>query len=509
MRLARRDLGIALHVPGGMALISLVVDLAWGDGAFVLSFLITAMVSALVGQWLMITDRDVEERGSGEVVATMAFAWLIIPLIGALPFWFAPLVLGSSPTASLFSSPINGLFESFSGFTSTGLTMVSAPSDLPVALQWWRSLSEWIGGIGIALLALTLLSPASDAGDLFGAELNKPFASTIREASRWIWWLYGIVTLMAIIVFFALGMPAWEAINHGMTAVATGGFSVTDDSFSAYPYRLQGAAVLFMLAGAISFAAYHEAVRERSPLMLLRRPPVIGLLAGVVLASMVLWLSRLQFDDTEGAWVVVFQTVSALATAGFSTAELESWHASSLAVLVACMVIGGVAGATTGGIKIDRLLLILRGMGWRLRRYRLPSESDYHELDGEMHSDDEGRLRVEAAATLASVWMATLLMGCLLLAPFVEDDRSFTSIMFESASALGSVGLSTGITTAELHPSGKLVLVLLMWLGRLEIFAGLALIYLPWVAGMHRLRPSADKPGGKTGDSPNDHPKRG
>ena len=473
-----------------MAALSAALSLLIGEEDFLAPFIVTAVIALLIGQLFYWFEGKKNGHAPGEIVATMALAWLIIPVLGSIPFWWIPLLDVSPSVAAVFASPMSGLFEFFSGFTSTGLTMVSTPSELPMSLQWWRTLSEWIGGVGIALLMLTVLAPSRDAEDLFDAELNKPFASGIREAARWIWWIYGGLTVMAIVAFALLGMPLRQALNHGMTAVATGGFSVTDDSFAAYSRPIQTAAMVFMLAGAVSFAAYHEALQERSPWLLLRRPPVIALFAGVAVASFIIWLSRWQFDDRGELWDILFQTVSSLATAGFSTVELSAWHSSDLAVLIACMIVGGAAGATTGGLKLDRVILILRGVGWRMLRYWQPSADRWRELDGEQLPDDDARLRVEAAATLAAVWLAALLLGCLCLAPFVDDGRSFTEIMFECASALGSVGLSTGITGDGLDPLGKITLIILMWIGRLEIFAALALVYLPWVI----MRRSDDDP---------------
>ena len=134
MRFAWRDLGIALHVPGVMALMSGGLSLPFGEQAYLLPFVLTALVAFAMGQALYWLHRDAGDHNPGEIVATMALAWLIIPVIGSIPFWSVPFIAASPAVDAIFSSPLNGLFESFSGFTSTGLTMVSSPSELPMSL---------------------------------------------------------------------------------------------------------------------------------------------------------------------------------------------------------------------------------------------------------------------------------------------------------------------------------------------------------------------------------------
>ena len=143
------------------------------------------------------------------------------------------------------------------------------------------------------------------------------------------------------------------------------------------------------------------------------------------------------------------------------------------------MTIGGASGATTGGLKIDRILLILRGVGWRLQRAASSSEPSSRRISGDDVTSGRARLYVEAAATLAALWIATLVIGSIALAFAVDRHFTFSQIVFETASALSSVGLSVGITEVELSDAGKSILIVLMWLGRLEIVAALFVIWLP------------------------------
>ena len=380
-------------------------------------------------------------------------------------------------------SALSSLFESVSGFTSTGLTMVGRPSELPATLQLWRSLIEWVGGVGLALVALILMNPERDGGDdVYGSELSKPLEDDVGRTAREVWAIYLALSVAGVGLFAAAGMPWWEALNHGMTAIATGGFSVTDDSFASYGAPVRLAAIALMLAGAISFAAWRDALERKSPAAVFERGAVRALLGGIALATVLVWLARWRFGDEPDALVVPFEVVSAFATAGFSNASLEEWHSVSLAVLIVCMAIGGTSGATTGGLKTDRVLLLGRGVAWRFRRlFRAEGTSRPHEISGERRGPERSRVLVESAATLVALWFLTALVGCVLLASVVEPHWSFTQVAFEVMSAQGGVGLSVGITTGELAASGKWVLVFLMWAGRLELIAAFALLCLPFV----------------------------
>ena len=461
-----------------MASVMTAFALLAGEGWASTGFITLAICAAALGALFRWRARSDEDYTTGETMATVALAWALAAALGAIPFVVAALLQPQLEALKVFADPVNALFESVSGFSSTGLSMVDRPADLPHTLQFWRSLMEWVGGIGLALLAIALLNPQTDHDDLFNSELNKPFGEDSRRMVIEIWGIYAALTILGIAAFWALGMPAWESLNHGMTAIATGGFAVTNDSFGAYSVPLQSVAIVLTILGAICFAGYHETLRQRNPLVLLRRGPVVFVFAGIAVATGLLWLSRLHFQSDDGLMTFLFQTVSAFGTAGFSTASLGDWHSAPLAVLILCMVIGGASGATTGGVKTDRILLICRGIGWRLQRL-FGRGQDERTIDGESVRAEEARIRVETAATLVSLWMLSALAGCLILAPIAGDEWTLTQVGFEVMSALSSVGLSVGITDAALPASGKWLLMLLMWMGRLELFAVFALLWMP------------------------------
>ncbi len=459
------------------------IGVAWLCGEMLLAWAFIGMIGALLAVILMLhlLQKDTEHSYSpGETLATLALGWALVPVLAAVSLGIAGFLVAENDAASIFRDPVNCLFESVSGFTSTGLTMVSDPSLLPATLQFWRSFMEWVGGVGLALLMMTVLNPSSDGGDLFNAELNKSFAGNARRTAKDIWWIYVLLSLFSIGLFAGLGMPLWESVNHGMTAISTGGFTITKGSFDHYATSIQLAAIIIMMLGSISFAAYHQLVVKRECLSFCRRAPTLFLISGIFTVSFLLWRYQRVFTVDDSYPTLLFQATSAFSTTGFTTTPLSDWHSTTLILLIFCLFIGGASGATTGGVKIDRILLLLRGIAWRYERLFRGEIRREIFINGETYDRNQARLQVEGAATLLTLWLLTGIVGCLIMVPIGIGKWSFTQILFDVMSALGSAGLSAGIVGIDLPDLGKWTFIALMWLGRLELIAAFALLLMPF-----------------------------
>lgn len=475
------DLGQLLQVPGALALVALAVGAAWGEWFALPGFGALALVSIGVGQGLyrscrFTPDDEVPEVDSSRALAGVALAWALVAGLAAVPFWAVTLTdPAPSPTAAAFGDPLNALFEAMSGLTSTGLSVAADPSELPRTLQFWRSLLEWVGGIGIVLVALPLVHPAEDPYDLFSAEINADaFHEKTDHMVRSIWVIYAAFTVFGVALFGVLGMPAWEALNHAMTGIATGGFAVTSDSFAGYSAPLQLAGAFLMMLGAVSFLTHFRLLVERSWREAMRDVQPRALLATLVAGGGALLLAN---RVREGEWLVVdsvFQWASALATGGFNTVPVGEWGGAALLLLTVAMLVGAAAGSTGGGIKLRRIALLARATTWRLRALDDPAPEDF-EFGPDTWDRAEALKRVQKAAVLAALFVATFALGTIALAVLVGDAHSVRDLAFEAASALGSVGLSSGVTGPDLSWGARLVLIGLMWAGRLEILAVLVL----------------------------------
>jgi trk system potassium uptake protein TrkH len=468
--------GLMLHIPGGMALVSLWVCVAFREFYAIAPFLWTSLVSFALGQLLYRSVHQYsEEAHLRHAMITVALSWGLIPLVGAIPFLAIASHLAPLPDASetviLFQNPWNAIFEAFSGFTSTGLTMALNPRELPYCLQWWRSFMEWVGGVGTIVLILSVLDPSTEPFQLYNAEgRSRRIALTVRGTVRRIWKIYLFYTGVCIAVLGILGMPWWEALNHGLTVISTGGFDVTGESMSAYSPVIQLAIVPMMIAGAVGFAIHDRLLRDRHFSLLWKREEyrTLWLLLGG--GTLILLLENYWFQGSF-LWIdSLFQWVSALTTCGFNTVKVETWSASAKLLLSIAMAIGGAAGSTVGGLKIKRVLTLYKGVLWHFQRISLrPHQLMRYQLDGKSFGEAEAYRRIEGAAVLAVLWISWFGIGVMVLNRLVPEKYQLSDTIFEAASALSGVGLSTGISHPDLQWGGKLVLILLMWMGRLEI----------------------------------------
>jgi trk system potassium uptake protein len=436
-------------------------------------FLITALSSLLIGQLLYCNFQGKGETQLRHAMIIAALSWAIIPLLGAIPFWVTASFFSNAQTPATiqeFQDFWNALFEAVSGFTSAGLTVTLNESRLPHSLQWWRSFMQWIGGVGVIVLVLSVSEPSTDAYQLYSAEgRSKRIAATISATVRRIWWIYLLYTGFSILLFRITGMPWWDAINHGLTGISTGGFSIRDDSIASYDSAVQLAVIVVMTLGAISFPIHYQFITQKRLSALWQDSQHKALWLLLALGSFVLLFENRWFFGSF-IWIdSLFQWVSALGTCGFETADLGNWSSSAKLLLILGMIVGGATGSTVGGLKLNRLVFFGKAVVWHLRKVIMqPNEPIYYRVEGETVTEAEASRTVEAATVLLVLWLTAIAIGVVLLL-HVAPGYSLINVIFEAASALGSVGLSVGITHPDLHWLGKVTLMLLMWIGRLEI----------------------------------------
>ena len=378
-----------------------------------------------------------------------ALGWLLIALIGGLPY-----VLGAK------ASFLDAYFEAMSGFTTTGISVLT-PSQLPRSLLFWRSLTEWVGGIGIIVLFLALFIPGNVAARLYVAEarserLEPSFARTARK----IFYIYSYLTLAAILVLYLSGEGVFRAVNHALTAVSTGGFSLTDEGFTAASPLTKIVTIPFMLAGAMSFAL-HQRVIKGEIKKFLSNIEVRAILAIVALFSFLLYLDGISAVDA------VFTAVSALTTTGFRSIDIASLSELSKYYLLLLIIIGGSYGATAGGIKVIRFVIILKAMGWYVHRITSPRRRVMpFKLQGKVLSEEE----VFTTLLFALLYIFFIASGTFIFMLLGHDLMS-SLFMISSAQSNDGLVVFTQYTSIE-----KVVMAFHMWLGRLEIIPVLTLL---------------------------------
>ncbi len=475
-----------------MALLSLPVSIISQEYFAIAPFLFTTLVSFSLGQLLYHLGTGAKAAQLEQSMIIVALSWGIIPWIGAIPFITIAYNLASQPevppTVVYFQNFWSALFESFSGFTHVGLTMTIRPSQLPHSLQWWRSFMQWIGGVGVIVLMLSILNPSTDAYKLYNAEgRTDRIGLTVGRTVKRIWKIYAIYTIFSILLLHFVGMPWWDALNHGMCA--TGGFTVSDRSMGSYDASIQIALIWIMILGAISFSTLDAWLLQGRFKALQQDPQHQSLWCLIGIGISVLLLENYWFTGTWQFLDVSFQWISALTTSGFYTERIQFWSPTSKLLLSTAMIIGGAAGSTVGGIKLNRFNTLMKAVFWRFRRISLKAhEMPRYQIGEQVVSEQIAYRWIESAAVLLLLWLGAIATGVLLLIHRVPAEYNLSDVFFEASSALGSAGLSTGITGPRASWDVKVILMALMWMGRLEIIPVLLLLTKPFQNIIHAIK---------------------
>ncbi|WP_031550508.1 TrkH family potassium uptake protein [Parvularcula oceani] len=393
-----------------------------------------------------------------------ALAWLILPAFAAIPFLGAGL------------SPVDAWFEAVSGFTTTGSTVLTGLDHLPDGLLLWRSFLQWLGGIGIIVMAISLLPFMRVAGmQLFQTEnsdrSDKVLGNPI-DIVRWIVALYLALTIACTAVYDLLGMSGFDALNHAMTTISTGGYSTHDASFGHFrDPAMSWAAILFMILAALPFVVYIRAL-DVSARDIVADAQVAAFVLFLAVCSMALgfWLSgQAGITLGEAMTAAAFNVVSVVTTTGYASADYTLWGAPAVGAFFLLTFVGGCSGSTAGGIKIYRLQILALLVSVHLKKLISPSRVVPVNYNGH-HVDTETAVSILAFLIL---FLITVAAGALVLSVMGLD---IVTAVTASATAVANVGPGLGPIVgpagnfAPLPDGAKITLSLEMIAGRLEFF---------------------------------------
>lgn len=470
----QRILGLLLMVFSSTLLPPAVVSLWYDDGAFyafITAFFITLGIGVVC--WAPVRHYKREMRMRDGFIVVVMF-WFVLSLIGSIPF-----MLSVNPQLSLTDS----MFESISGLTTTGATVITNIDELPRSILYYRQQLQWLGGMGIVVLAVAVLPLLGIGGmQLYRAEAPGPVKDTkltprIAETAKALWYIYLSLTVACTLAYWVAGMEMFDAVGHAFSTVSIGGFSTHDASIGYYNSTvIEMIAVVFMLISGVNFALHFLAWRSRSVLGYLQDAEFRFYISLLMLVTVIVTL-YLFYQSTYETWQAaftnaLFQTVSIGTTTGFTTAEFYNWPGFVAILLLFTSFVGGCAGSTGGGIKVIRfLLLIKQGMREILRLIhpaaQIPIRSGGNTVPYRV---------VDAIWGFFALYVASFIMMYLALAMTGLDLMTAYSAVAATINNLGPGLAGVGAHYADINDAAKWILCFSMLLGRLEIFTLLVIL---------------------------------
>lgn len=467
-----RILGILLMVFSIALLPPIIVSLIYQDsalGAFFGALGITFAAGALC--WYPARNKHQDLRTRDGFVVTVLF-WLVLAISGALP-----LMLADSPGLSF----TDAFFESLSGWTTTGATVITGIDNLPQSILFYRQLLQWLGGMGIIVLAVAILPMLGIGGmQLYRAETPGPMKDSkltprITETAKTLWYIYLALTIACALGFWIGGMSLFDAICHAFSTVAIGGFSTHDASIGYFDSGLiESIAIVFMILSAFNFALHFYAWRFKSITHYFQDSEVKTLLIVLAIAGVVTFVTLVisnSYEPNEALRFGLFELVSIATTTGFATADFSLWPVFLPFLLFFLAFMGGCAGSTGGGLKVIRVLLIYKQGSREMKRLIHPNAIIPIRIGGRPIDDRV----VEAVWGFFAVYiMLYVIMTILLLATGLDFVTAFSAV----GACINNLGPGLGEVAAhygEISDFAKWVLSFAMLLGRLEIFTLLVL----------------------------------
>lgn len=448
-------------------LVPLVVSYIFDDGSsniFITTFLLIFMPSIIAWQ---LTKKSKEEMGVKEGFVIITLFWIVLSLVGSMPFYLYGM------------SFVDSFFESMSGITTTGATVISGLNNMPESVLFYRQLLQWMGGMGLIVLAIAVMPLLGIGGgqlyktEIPGALSDQKLTPRIKETAQALWLIYLGLTVVCALLYFAFGMSAFDAISHSLSTVSIGGFSTHDESIGYFnSISIEVICMVFMLLSALSYALHYFAVYKKKPLKYFHDSELrffVSILSIVI--SLSLLLSIIVGFDGGSFREILFQSVSIVTTTGFVSTDYSSWPTSITFLLLIGAFIGACSGSVGGGIKSWRVLIMINHAKINIMRLVHPNAVVSLKI-GSKAVDDKVAESVWGFFSIYVICFMLLLLS--LLATGMDFESSFSAI----GACLNNLGPGLG-QVAETYGSvsnfGKSILALAMILGRLEIFTLLVL----------------------------------
>lgn len=470
-RVVLRTLGMLLLCEAGAMLPSLAVAIYYRSGD-IKAFAVTILILIICGSLLVLIKPKVKEMYARDGFAIVGLGWLLISFFGAMPFYFSGAV----------STAIDSFFESVSGFTTTGATILKQVENLPRGILFWRSFTHWVGGMGVLVLTLAIL-PSVGARTLHIMKAESPgpapgkLVPRMGQTAKILYTIYSLLTTVLVIMLLAAGMPLYDSLIHALGTAGTGGFSIRNTSIGAYNnVYIDIIITVFMLVFGVNFSVYYLILKGNLKSALKNGELLLYL--GITVMSTVFIAMNIHgsvFDSAgQSLRHAAFQVASVLTTTGYSTTDFNQWPEFSKMILFALMFVGGCAGSTAGGIKNIRILILAKTIKREMVKIVHPKAVHTIKVDGKTVDEET----LSGVMTFYFAFMAIFIISVILVS---IDGKDMVTTISSVATAIGNVGPGFGMvgplgSFADYSVFSKLVLCFCMIVGRLEIFPVLLLL---------------------------------
>jgi len=417
-----------------------------------------------------------EDFYQNEAIVIVSLTWIVLALISSLPFLLT----------STLTSPIDAFFEAMSGMTTTGATVLPFPLEQhPRSLMLWRGFLQWLGGMGIIVLSVAILTKLSSGGlSLLEAEAPGPSITRlkpkIKETAKILWYLYCLFTLMLILLLLGARVSLYDAVYHSFTTMPTGGFSPHSESIAYFSSTVQWIFIPFMIIAGVNFSLHYQAFKGNFR-KLLKNSEFKAFLGIIAVSTIIITLVGASMGIPLRD--ALFQSVSILTTTGYTTAAFDRWPEVLRLLLLILMFIGGSAGSTGGGLKVMRIVLVFKMIKRKFKEFINPRRVEVVRM-GDTVVDEKV---LDMVVMFFCAYLIIFAIGAFIMVGLTGD---LVTGIAASATALGNVGPGLGLVATdfgEVQQSGKLIMAIFMWIGRLEVFTAIAL-FSPQLYKKRKLR---------------------
>ena len=469
-RMIGNILGYALLIEAAFMLPAMLISLFANERDAVFGFLLAIVMLLAASRLFLLKKAERRDFYSREGLVTAGLVWVVMSLFGALPYYFS----GAVP------SYIDCIFETVSGFTTTGASVITDIEALPMGILYWRSFTIWLGGMGVLVFLLAIKPLTNEGGGSLhllraeapGVKVGK-IMPRMRHSAATLYVIYVVLTIVEFLLL-VIDMPVFDALTASFATAGTGGFAIKNDSMCSYSTYAQAVMTVFMFLFGINFSLFY--------LMLLRRfrdafrsEELRAYFVITLVSAGIITLDILPFFETVGTAIhhATHTVVSIMTTTGFAISDFDQWPELSRGLLVILMFVGACAGSTGGGLKIVRVIVVFRLIRRSILRALHPNVTQVIRMDGEILDEDTA----DTVSAFLMVYFVLLCGGTLLLS---LEGQDFTTTYTSIASCLNNIGPALGNAGPMLNYScytgfGKLILSFAMLFGRLEIYPVLVL----------------------------------